>query len=140
MVSKCVICILLEYFLVTVHKQSLEQGNIFTSMCHSVHRGEIGWLPSMHHRSHYQGVCLQGGLHPGGLHPGGLARPPSNQILLDMVNEHVVRILLGCILVSNLNLSISPPSQLLYILKTCVYIWRLVSWLLIGIFLEWNLV
>ena len=30
---------LLEYCLVTAHKRSLGQGNIFTSICHSVHRG-----------------------------------------------------------------------------------------------------
>ena len=30
----------------------LGQGNVFTRVCHSVHRG--GWLPSMHHRSHDQ--------------------------------------------------------------------------------------
>ena len=41
-----------------------KQGNIFTSICHSIHRGE-DWLPSMHHRSHDQGdlhpvgVCIQ---------------------------------------------------------------------------------
>ena len=29
-----------------------------------------GWLPSMHHRSHDQGVCIRQGLHLGGLHPG----------------------------------------------------------------------
>ena len=33
----------------TAHKRSLGQGNVFTLVCHSVHRG---------------------GLHPGGLHPG----------------------------------------------------------------------
>ena len=39
-------CILLECFLVTACKQSLGQGNVFTPVCHSVHRRE--------------GVCLQG--------------------------------------------------------------------------------
>ena len=71
----------------TTRKQSLGQGNVFTPVCHSVHRE--GWFPRMHHRSHDQGdlhpegVCIQGGLHPGwsasrgsafrgALHPGGL--------------------------------------------------------------------
>ena len=33
------VCILLEYFLVTAHKWSLGQGNIFTCVWHSVHTG-----------------------------------------------------------------------------------------------------
>ena len=33
-----------------------------------------GWFPSMHHRSHDQGVCIQGSMHRGGgLHPWGSA-------------------------------------------------------------------
>ena len=50
----------------TACKRGMEQGNVFTPVCHSVHRG-WGWLPSMHHRSHDQGVCLQWGLHPQGV-------------------------------------------------------------------------
>ena len=46
---------------ITDRKRSLGQGNIFTTVCHSVHSGR-GWLPSMHHRSHDQGE----GLHQGG--------------------------------------------------------------------------
>ena len=42
----------------TTRRQSLGHGNIFRSVCHSVH-GEGG-------------VCIQGGLHSGGLHTGGL--------------------------------------------------------------------
>ena len=53
----------------TVRKRSLRQGNVFTYVCHSVHREDRGWLPNMHHMSHDQGwgvgVCIQGG---GGLH------------------------------------------------------------------------
>ena len=57
---------------ITARKRSLGQGNVFTPVYHSVHRG--GWLPSMHHRSHdrgeegqpprgspFRGVCIQGG-------------------------------------------------------------------------------
>ena len=46
---------------ITAHKRSLGQGNVFTPVCHSVHGGRRGWLPSMHHRSHDQ--------HPGGVLP-----------------------------------------------------------------------
>ena len=56
--------------LFTARKRSLEQGNVFTPVCHSVHRGR-GWLPSMHHRLHDRGVCLQGVCIQ-----GGLGRPP----------------------------------------------------------------
>ena len=65
----------------------LREGNVFTPLCHSVHRGR-GLCPSMHHRSHdlgvsvqwgglcpvgvsVQGDSLQVGLCPGGLCPGG---------------------------------------------------------------------
>ena len=50
----------------------LGEGNVFTPVCHSVQRGEGGWLPSMYkghmtHRVCLQGVvCLQESLHPGG--------------------------------------------------------------------------
>ena len=65
----------------------------------------------MHHRSHDQGVCIHGGLHPGksacngGLHPGGSVSGGSvsrvieqtphelHGILRDAVNKWAVRIL-----------------------------------------------
>ena len=66
----------------------------------------------MYHRSHDQGVCIQGGgsasrggsasggLPLGGLHPGGLDRPPPHRILQDTVNKRaVLHILLENILV-----------------------------------------
>ena len=40
----------------TASKRSLRHGNIFTGVCLSIG----GWLPSMHHRSHDQGVCIEG--------------------------------------------------------------------------------
>ena len=43
----------------TARKRSLGQGNVFTSVCHSVHGGVV--CLSMHHRSHDRGVC-QGGV------------------------------------------------------------------------------
>ena len=78
---------------ITARKRSLGQGNVFTPVYHSVHRG--GWLPSMHHRSHdrgeegqpprgspFRGVCIQGvgqtlpmgyyGIQAGGTHPTGM--------------------------------------------------------------------
>ena len=93
--------------LITAHKRSLGQGNVFTPVCHSVHRGKGDWLPSMHHMT--RGVCIQGvscigglhpgsweGLHLGGLHrgEGGLGRP--HPVPQDMVNKQAVRILLEC--------------------------------------------
>ena len=50
------------------------------------------WLPSMHHRSHNWGVCLQRGV--------GQTPTEINGILRDTVNKRVVRILLECILVT----------------------------------------
>ena len=39
----------------------LQQGNVFTPICDSVHGGGGGGLcPSMHHRSHDQGVSVGG--------------------------------------------------------------------------------
>ena len=40
----------------------------FIPMCHSVHRWGRGWLPSMHNRSHDQGVCIRGVCLQVGLH------------------------------------------------------------------------
>ena len=44
----------------TARKRSFGQGNIFTSVVIPSVNGGGGWLPSMHHRSHDQGVCIQG--------------------------------------------------------------------------------
>ena len=38
-VNKRAVLIILECFLVTAHKRSLEQGNVVTRICHSVHGG-----------------------------------------------------------------------------------------------------
>ena len=56
-------------YVFTTRKRSLGQGNVFTPVCHSVHGGRGGWLPSMNHRSHHQGSGLHSG--EGVLHPGG---------------------------------------------------------------------
>ena len=79
--------------MVTTRKRSLGQGNVFTRVCHSVARGvgfpacitghmtsiQGGLLPSMHHRSHDQGV-----LHPGGgvVHLGGSASKEGKMVCL----------------------------------------------------------
>ena len=39
---------------ITARKRRSGQGNVFTGVCLSTE----GWFPSMFHRSHYQGVCL----------------------------------------------------------------------------------
>ena len=49
-VNKRPIRILLECILVTARKQSLRKGNIFTGVCHSVHR-RGGWWCVCHHAS-----------------------------------------------------------------------------------------
>ena len=82
--------------LITARKRSLGQGNIFTPICHSVHRGvpPPGGLP--------QGVlppgeCFLGGVLP----PGGgcfLSGVPGGD-LPGRLLLRAVRILLECILV-----------------------------------------
>ena len=81
----CCIALNITCNIITARKRSLEQGNVFTPVCHSVHKGG-GWLPSMHYRSHDQGVCIQGvgqtlphtwdtvgyGQQVGGTHPTGM--------------------------------------------------------------------
>ena len=67
----------MQFFNLLPPATKLRQGNIFTPVCHSVHRG--GLCSSMHHMSHdqgrvsVQGVSVQGGLCPGGLCPGDLS-------------------------------------------------------------------
>ena len=57
----------------TAHKRCLEQGNIFTCVCHSVHRRSAcrgstsGGGESASRRSAYRVVCIRG---------GGWADPP----------------------------------------------------------------
>ena len=88
MVDQRAVCILLECFLITAHKWSLGQGNIFTCVCHSIHRGR--------------------GLSPGGLPDrdapwteNPLNRDPPDRDPPLYGGERAVRILLECILVNN---------------------------------------
>ena len=69
---------------------NLGQGNVFTPVCHSVH-GRGGCLPTMHHRSHDQGVYIGGGIRQ--------TPPKIHGILRDTVNKWEVLILLECIVV-----------------------------------------
>ena len=62
-------------FIITARKQSLRQGNIFTSVCHSFcPRGEGVCIQGggLHWGVCRQGVCIQGGLPTAILHPGGV--------------------------------------------------------------------
>ena len=77
---------------VTVRKQSLGQGNIFTSVCHSF--CPRGSLPPGESASG-GGSDSSGGLHKG----GGIGQTPLSRVLQDTVNKRAVRILLECILV-----------------------------------------
>ena len=71
--------LLYVFFVITVHKRSLGQGNVFTPVCHSVHRGVSvpacitgrmtgGLCPggSLSGGVPVQGVSVQGSLCPGG--------------------------------------------------------------------------
>ena len=99
-------------------QQSCGQGNIFTPVCHSVHRGSAsvhaGIPPTNPPEGRPPGRQTPlGGRPPGSRHPLG-GRPPRRQTppgsrhppgsrLWHMVNEQPVCILLECILVSIVN-------------------------------------
>ena len=98
--------------IITPHKRSLGQGNVFIPVCYPVHREGVGFP-----------ACITGhmtrGLHLGGLPPGSWAEPPPglstggvcirgggqtpspkiHGILRDTVNKRVVGILLECFVV-----------------------------------------
>ena len=70
---------------VTARQRRLGQGNVFTPVCHSVHRGG-GLHPGGLHLGGclLLGGCLHlgGGLHPGVPHPGGrVGRPPPTETI-----------------------------------------------------------
>ena len=67
--------------IITTRKRSLGQGNVFTPVCHSVHRGLVYIGRG--------GVCIR----------GAWADPEIYMILRDKVNKRAVRTLLECILV-----------------------------------------
>ena len=106
-------------WVITAHKRSLGQGNVFTPVYHSV-QGARGWLTSAHHRSLDRGgFCIQGGLHPGilgggvsacravclwgyvhpeGVHRGG-GQTLSHRILRDTGGTHPTGMYSCCIFV-----------------------------------------
>ena len=106
---------------VTARKRSLGQGNIFTPVCHSVHRGAcvvaLGGVGTCVVAWGGMRGCSWGGMHgsswgvhgcsgghawllPGGRHAWLLGRRAWDTTKYgDTVNERVVRILLECILV-----------------------------------------
>ena len=57
--------------MITVRKRSLVQGNVFTPVCHSVHRGEV-CIPECNGA----GKCLP--LGPGGVQPPWVRLPPGH--------------------------------------------------------------
>ena len=115
--------------IITARKRSLGQGNIFTPVCHSVHRGGHAWLlPGRHVWLLPGGVCgcsrgvcvvAPGGerawLLPGGVHgcsQGGMRGCSAGCVVAPgeacvvalggcvwLLNERAVRVLLECILV-----------------------------------------
>ena len=82
------------FLIIIARKRSLAQGNIFTPVCHSVHRGACVVVGGVHvcggHAWLQGGMCgCRGACVVGGMH----------RIQQDTVNERVVCILLECILV-----------------------------------------
>ena len=77
----------------TARKQSLGQGNVFTPVCHSVHRrGGVCPPPRM---------CTPPDAHPPGCRPPpGMQSPPPPPDTSDTVNKRAIRVLLECILVA----------------------------------------
>ena len=100
---------LLSFSFITARKRSLGQGNIFTPVCHSVHRGACVVAPGgacvvapvggWHAWLLQGGVVALGGvwLLLGGMH--GCFQGGMRGIRRDTINERAVRILLECILV-----------------------------------------
>ena len=76
---------------------------MFSHLCVILFRGGFGWFPSMHHRSHDQGICIRGVCLHGRVYlQGGCwadPHPQTHGILRDTVNKRTERILLECILV-----------------------------------------
>ena len=81
----------------TARKRSLNQGNVFTRVCHSLHGREGVCLQGV--------VCLHGGFaymgsaFRGFCIRGGTDTPEINGMLQDTVNKRAVCILLECFLV-----------------------------------------
>ena len=75
-VNEWTVHILLECMLVTTRKRSLGQGNIFTPVCHSVHKGGVpGQVPPSPGQVHPPGTP-PGRFTPGGRYTSGRYTPP----------------------------------------------------------------
>ena len=93
------------FFIYYRPKRSFGQGNIFTPVCHSVHRGGVwqgdppGWME--------EPPQLDGEPPPAGWRnpPGWMEEPPPGSGLQHTVYDRPVRILLECILVFRENLT-----------------------------------
>ena len=92
-----------DVLIFTARKRSLGQGNIFTPVCYSVHRGSA---------SVHDGIPPPRTRHPPDQVPHGpgiplkpgtpCTSPPAQSMLGDTVNARVVRILLECNLVCHI--------------------------------------
>ena len=113
--------------LFTARKRSLGQGNIFTPVCHSVHRGGhaklLGgghaWLLGGGMHGFIRGACIvlfKGGMR-GFIWGGAAWFFQFFRIQCDTVNERAVRILLECILVQN-----SCPFMNRMVYSMCVWL------------------
>ena len=83
------------HLLIAAGKRSLGQGNVFTGVCLSVHRGSLMslpvWLPDPMFLK--GGLCPWSHVPPGGSLPRGVFPPPHKS------ENRAVRILLECFLV-----------------------------------------
>ena len=100
---------------ITALKWSLGQGNLFTHVCHSVHRGACVVAGGMHScwgdggHAWLGGVWLWGGC--AWLWGGVCGCRGVHRIRRDTVTERVVRILLECILVIIMSTRINPLNE-----------------------------
>ena len=90
----CVNEIVCTAFIITTRKRSLGQGNIFTSVCHSVHRGKGVYPTPTWMQTPWVGQTPRDQTPGLSRPPSVMGRPP------DTANKQAVRILLECILVS----------------------------------------
>ena len=105
---------MLPSLIFTARKRSLGQGNIFTPVCHSLHRGVPAprGVPGLGGCLLPGSACSSGGLLPGGpAHGGACSRGvpdggPPRQLLLQ-----VVCILLECILVFDCRYNLRHTSK-----------------------------
>ena len=92
----------MKFSIFTARKRSLVQDNIFTPVCHSVHRGGVPQCMLGYHPPPRPATPPGADIPPGTRHPPWSRHTPQEQSMLgDTVNERAVRILLECNLVSD---------------------------------------